>query len=610
MKKYSWPVTALAALCLLAQVATAQNFEQFALTEAGNPNALTRTGGLHKTTDGGYVFCGTRSDQDYARAFVVKTDANLQPQWYYHLNLTFNAGASWQASYGVEVAEIAPNRYALLAGVNMFFLNNAAAQNLDYALVVFDKNNAGTSIVSAMRYGGEFADVPNAMVRTQDGGFLLSGYSNNEQALNVPTQTSTFLVKIAADYTLQWQKRYVNTATNCFTTAFTLLPDLMRRPAIQTADGGFVFNLACDAYNYFAKVSADGTLLWTKRFDSAAGIGDGIDDNGGNFLAGGAGTGGATVSLHELPNGDLAFLGNQFTFLVAFLGLPVQAGGVTLPMGYLFTTDASGNFKSGMAFFHERYNDTNLPIEMNAYDFAQLPNGNFQVFCGLDTYVNGGTFYRPGVVEIDLSKPALDEGDVQGVVFDYDYFYTGESYPFGINKLVFSADASAIAFQGGKLIRYEGGFSNDIVCTKKSGTLHTFGITMVLSASDLKEMAGNLNSGILDPKLTSQVAAVNTVCTGTVAQKEPLPQRTGSVSNIRLAPSPASERLQILFGEATAESGRYEVFDLSGRLVLSGDVTTETLEVTLDVSALQNGIYVLRVVTGRESVTKQFRKER
>jgi hypothetical protein len=80
----------------------------------------------------------------------------------------------------------------------------------------------------------------------------------------------------------------------------------------------------------------------------------------------------------------------------------------------------------------------------------------------------------------------------------------------------------------------------------------------------------------------------------------------GRTTGITLAPSPAVDLLKVRFEEAVAEDGRYEIYDMAGRLVLHGEVLAESNELTIAVAELTAGIYALRVTHGRSVAMQMF----
>ncbi|HOY06116.1 MAG TPA: hypothetical protein PLO67_11985, partial [Saprospiraceae bacterium] len=60
--------------------------------------------------------------------------------------------------------------------------------------------------------------------------------------------------------------------------------------------------------------------------------------------------------------------------------------------------------------------------------------------------------------------------------------------------------------------------------------------------------------------------------------------------------------------EAPENDGRWQVFDQTGRPVLSGAWAAETADLELDVRALPEGMYTFRLVVGARVWVKEFWK--
>ncbi len=78
--------------------------------------------------------------------------------------------------------------------------------------------------------------------------------------------------------------------------------------------------------------------------------------------------------------------------------------------------------------------------------------------------------------------------------------------------------------------------------------------------------------------------------------------------DIVLAPSPATDHMRIRLEEAPENDGRWQVFDQTGRPVLSGAWAAETADLELDVRALPEGMYTFRLVVGAREWVKEFGK--
>lgn len=82
----------------------------------------------------------------------------------------------------------------------------------------------------------------------------------------------------------------------------------------------------------------------------------------------------------------------------------------------------------------------------------------------------------------------------------------------------------------------------------------------------------------------------------------------GKQDRITLAPSPATDRVRIQLDEALRNDGLWQVYDNTGRQVLSGAWEAETADYELDVNTLPEGMYTFRLVVGASVQVKQFRK--
>ena len=82
----------------------------------------------------------------------------------------------------------------------------------------------------------------------------------------------------------------------------------------------------------------------------------------------------------------------------------------------------------------------------------------------------------------------------------------------------------------------------------------------------------------------------------------------GRAHQMTLAPLPATETLNIQFQTPSNEGGSWQVFDMSGRRLLSGEILAETVEQPVNIAKLPVGAYVLRLTVGQEVMVEQFRK--
>ncbi|MFN0173008.1 MAG: T9SS type A sorting domain-containing protein [Saprospiraceae bacterium] len=80
-------------------------------------------------------------------------------------------------------------------------------------------------------------------------------------------------------------------------------------------------------------------------------------------------------------------------------------------------------------------------------------------------------------------------------------------------------------------------------------------------------------------------------------------------SLMTLAPVPAVETLNIQLEKPSNDDGNWQVYDLNGRLLLSGEMLAETTGQSVHIAELPEGAYVLRLTVGQEVMVEQFWKQ-
>ncbi|WP_213520432.1 T9SS type A sorting domain-containing protein [Nonlabens sp.] len=141
-------------------------------------------------------------------------------------------------------------------------------------------------------------------------------------------------------------------------------------------------------------------------------------------------------------------------------------------------------------------------------------------------------------------------------------------------------------------------------------TLILFSIFFDLSAQDLKrQMISSQGASVVT---TSGIRVMQTIgqqsTTGSssgdliVQQgyqqsfwKILLSQNEINTNAIKLYPNPASEYLYVHFGELTQLPLQLTLFDLNGRLVYSESLQIENFQISIDVSDLDTGMYLVQL---------------
>ena len=112
-------------------------------------------------------------------------------------------------------------------------------------------------------YGSVYNDEFQDILQTDDGGYIVAGSSERRTTY---TYDDTWILKLAPDGTIEWQKKYCLPAYSC------RIEDI--RP---TPDGGYIL---CGNTGYFSgwkviilKLTEDGTIEWQKTYEPGSGDG-------------------------------------------------------------------------------------------------------------------------------------------------------------------------------------------------------------------------------------------------------------------------------------------------------------------------------------------------
>ncbi len=589
------------------------------MDEASNPNAISRIGNTRPTTQGGYVSIGTWGDGEWSRAILMIMDGNLTCQRAIRLHVEipgFLPGQTRaQESYGADVVQTGNNEYVALIAVNMSLAGQVIAQDLDYYLLKLIVPASGNpQTVWSRRLRGVYNDTPQCLERTRDNGFILSGYSNPEQALNAPSVALTVLGKYDANGSLEWARRYMPNTGECRTDLLTLLPGTVRRPVVQTQDNGYVFTQHCNEYIYITKVDAQGNLVWNRRFRASNGFFDGFVNSEWQIIFGfGAGTAGAVIGVRELPDGRLAFLGNQFSFIVSAWGIPAgnNAVGALMPMSYVFITSADGNFLHGNAFFQRTpFSNTN-PIDILAHDFQLLSNGNFVVSVGLRSHCFNGPdcTFVPGLLEVNPQATGFDAAVVQSLEVTHpSAHHYATNYPYGLDyiRLTPVRPPTPMVFSYSKhyalLNRWpgQGGSTLFVGCTQNSGSMHSFPFTLDIGAS--ADVTSETLSVAASPATSWVISIVNSVqsclVSSTLHQPEPTHRAIAHI-----VPKLTSHSFEIQVLDTQWQQATYILCDLQGRIFSQGRLSSNRQEVS--VIHLPAGMYIIRLQNNNNIVTER-----
>jgi hypothetical protein len=223
-------------------------------------------------------------------------------------------------------------------------------------------------------FGGAGDDGANCIIKTNDGGFLLAGYTNS----SVPAQ-STWLVKTDAYGLAEWSR---------------VCPGSAATSLVQTSDGGYAVAVACDNAFGLVKVDSSGNLMWNQTYagsDDAAGAESLICTTDGDYaLAGWTLTNSTNTYSGKLIKTDAS--GNllwekTYDKVGIYSVIQTRDGGYAMVGDYacLILTDSSGNVLQSK-YYDALSEDVRAKTFTRAYCILQIASHQFVIGAVQDSY--------------------------------------------------------------------------------------------------------------------------------------------------------------------------------------------------------------------------------
>lgn len=198
---------------------------------------------VQQTTGGGYILLGTTLSKGAGQAdfWLIKTDSNGAMLW----DRTFGGkGDDW----GRCVKQTADGGYILLGSTSSF-----GAGNADFWLIKTDQN--GVKLWERV-FGGANADLGYAVQQTQDGGYILVGYTQSKGA----GSADVLLIKTSANGVKEWERTF---GGNQWDAGYSVE---------QTHDGGYILlghtkSMGAGKSDiWLIKTSAHGERVWERVY--------------------------------------------------------------------------------------------------------------------------------------------------------------------------------------------------------------------------------------------------------------------------------------------------------------------------------------------------------
>ena len=327
------------------------------MDENGKPDWQKSLGGsgfdllksIKGTKDGGFILAGTSNSntgfhkKDSCKGntdfWVFKLNAKGDEQWQRTIGgtgqeellcafQTTDGGYMLGGSSSSDATKTTTSKNALTTSKKeMTNKSTNSRGNMDYWIV---KLNPQGEVQWQQTYGGKYADVLRSMEQTQDGGYILGGYSNSPQSGD-KTETSIgigdyWVVKIDNSGTIEWQRTYGGNGDNQLYVIHQtkdegyLIGGNTNSTNSLTSKGGTVSN---GTDFWLLKIDAKGNEDWSQTYDYGKVdiLTSLVENKDHTFLIGGYAQNGAT------SEGGLALKKQQAKGINDYIALKIDAKG-------------------------------------------------------------------------------------------------------------------------------------------------------------------------------------------------------------------------------------------------------------------------------------------
>jgi M6 family metalloprotease-like protein/uncharacterized delta-60 repeat protein len=200
---------------------------------------------IQQTRDGGYILTGPSESfaDSYADIWVLKLDGN--------------GNITWQKTYGGPYDEQASSIQQTTDGG---YIVAGTTSNSDHNTDIWVLKLGSDGTVQWQKtYGtADVSEVAYSIQQTRDGGYIMAGWTKFFRISYYDTEF--WVLKLAADGTVQWQKTYGGTGSE------------EAHSIQQTRDGGYIVAGWTDSFGagssdiWVLKLAADGTVQWQKTY--------------------------------------------------------------------------------------------------------------------------------------------------------------------------------------------------------------------------------------------------------------------------------------------------------------------------------------------------------
>lgn len=222
---------------------------------------------IKKTSDGGFIVAG------YSKSINGDVTANQGDSDYWVAKLTSNGDIIWQNSFGGSGMDHARSVIQTSDGGFIIFgisiSNDGDITNnkggIDYWIVKLDANGI---LIWEKSFGGSSYDYGTEIQETNDGGFILCGYSNsnNGDVTGNHGNYDYWIVKLNILGEIVWQKSLGGSLIDqALSIKQTMDDGYIIAGATRSSNGDATFNNGSDDC-WIVKLDSSGNLIWQKSF--------------------------------------------------------------------------------------------------------------------------------------------------------------------------------------------------------------------------------------------------------------------------------------------------------------------------------------------------------
>ena len=221
---------------------------QWVRTYGGDGDDRAKT--IQQTSDGGYIVLGNTISFGFGSSDI----------WI--LKLASDGSIEWEKTYGEDGVDEGASIEQTLDGGYIVAARSESFSPASYDVLILKLASDG-SIEWQKLYGGDDSDGAYSVQQTNDGGYIVAGYTTFYQT----NLTDFWIIKLSSNGNIEWNRTYGESLRE---TAYSIQ---------QTFDGGYIVGGTIESFGagsidvWIVKLASDGTVEWQKAYGERDGEG-------------------------------------------------------------------------------------------------------------------------------------------------------------------------------------------------------------------------------------------------------------------------------------------------------------------------------------------------